>query len=446
MAAGLALGRRVHLGFATRPLSWPKMAQSVQVALARIAEHGDDLARGYRPGDIDRGRHVRARGWTHQKRLAQRELARHLCGADVRNEHNLVDQLAIQEVRNEARAEPLNAVKRRSPTTEHRRSRWLHRHQADLLAELAAQYPTYAGERTTRADAANERGNVAAGLLEDLERRALCVTLRVGDVRALGGHERPCRLLSQLTGTLDGASHAALSGRQLDLGTVGLENQAPLHAHVLGHDQNTAVPPHRGDHREADARVATRGFDDGARRGQEATLLGVDDHGQGGPVFDATAGIQELALGEHRRRAGWTQARQAHQRAAGDQAERVLGDTVSGRRSAHPAQGAHAAQLPSTHWPSLSAGPTRPKWPRSSASTVTGTPPTASRPASKCGALMRANARPTPTVVRRPTSSPSGVITRSPGASRAGSPVTTRTSRLFTLPRASCMKTTSCPR
>jgi len=74
------------------------------------------------------------------------------------------------------------------------------------------------------------------------------------------------------------ADHALARFRQDDFGSVRTQDVAPFDAHVFGHDDDAAVATHRGDHGEADARVAARGFDDRGSFAQSAVAFALKNH------------------------------------------------------------------------------------------------------------------------------------------------------------------------
>ena len=85
-------------------------------------------------------------------------------------------------------------------------------------------------------------------------------------------------------------------GAHHDLGAVRAEQRDLLLAHLVGHHEDAVVAALRGDDGEPDAGVARRGLDDGAARLQQTVALGGVDHGDGGPVLHAAAGVEHLEL------------------------------------------------------------------------------------------------------------------------------------------------------
>ena len=72
---------------------------------------------------------------------------------------------------------------------------------------------------------------------------------------------------------------------------------AALDRHVLGQHDLERVALDLGDHGQGDAGVPRRRLDDLLTGPQAAVLLGLVDHGLGGPVLDRAAGVPPLELG-----------------------------------------------------------------------------------------------------------------------------------------------------
>ncbi len=84
-----------------------------------------------------------------------------------------------------------------------------------------------------------------------------------------------------------------------DLGPVGAKDVDLLRRHLVAHHEDALVAPLRCDNREADARVATRRFDDRRTGSEQALGLGRQDHREGGSVLGATTGIRRFEFGDH---------------------------------------------------------------------------------------------------------------------------------------------------
>jgi hypothetical protein len=93
----------------------------------------------------------------------------------------------------------------------------------------------------------------------------------------------------------------------------------PLGAHVLGHDQHHAQPPHGRGHGQGDAGVAAGGLDQGVAALDLAPLLGLHDHVQGRAVLDRARGVVALELGEDAVAGLPGHALELHQRCVADE-------------------------------------------------------------------------------------------------------------------------------
>src|SRR5690606_5079778 len=141
-AASAALRRRLTSGSVVS-----LMRASAEIALAAIAEDGDDaLAELEAARDFDRGVDVRARGWAEEQPLFAREAAGHALCREVRNGHDVVDERGVEDLRHEARAEALDAVQARLATREHGARARLHGDDPHVRIALL-EHPRDARER-----------------------------------------------------------------------------------------------------------------------------------------------------------------------------------------------------------------------------------------------------------------------------------------------------------
>ena len=93
--------------------------------------------------------------------------------------------------------------------------------------------------------------------------------------------------------------HAAGLRREDDFRAERAHRLAPLHRKMLRHHQHHAKAAHRRRHRERDAGVARRRFDQRIARLDLSPLLGLDHHRQRGSILDRPCGIVALELGEN---------------------------------------------------------------------------------------------------------------------------------------------------
>ena len=152
-------------------------------------------------------------------------------------------------------------------------------------------------EGAGRAEPGHEMGHAAAGLLQDLNPRAVVVGPPVGGVRILVGVEvflrRSC---NQLTDQPDGAVRAFQRIGELNLGAIGGDQLLALPAHVARHDQLHWVALGRAHQRVGDAGVAGGGIDDGLTRAECPTPFPVLDHGQCCAILHRAAGVEPFGF------------------------------------------------------------------------------------------------------------------------------------------------------
>ena len=118
----------------------------------------------------------------------------------------------------------------------------------------------------------------------------------VGRVLKLFEDHRPGNALAQRLGGLDGSGHAVLSRCQFHMRPISFHKVATFHAHRLGHGEDELVALHGGGQRQAHARVAAGGLDDGGARLEGSLPLGIFYHGQAHAVFHAAARVKKLHL------------------------------------------------------------------------------------------------------------------------------------------------------
>ena len=218
-------------------------------------------------------------------------------GVVVVHRDDLVVDLSVQHVGDEARADALDLVGAGDAGGQHGGGLGLHGDYLDG-GVLFLQELTGAGDGTAGAHAGHEEVHLAVGVGPDLGTGGLIVGLGVGGIDELACHEAVGDLLGQLVGLGDGALHALGTLGEHQLGAVGLHQLAALHGHGLGHDDDDAVAPGGGHGGQADAGVAGGGLNDDGARLQQALGLGVVDHGLGDTVLDAAGGVEVLQLGD----------------------------------------------------------------------------------------------------------------------------------------------------
>jgi hypothetical protein len=120
--------------------------------------------------------------------------------------------------------------------------------------------------------------------------------------------------------------NSARLGREDDLRAEGAHGLASLGGQVLGHDEHHAVAADRCGHRERDAGVAARRFDQCVSGLDRPALLRAHDHRHRGPILDRPRGIVALELGEDDVGGFPRKALQPHQRRVADRIfDRLVG-------------------------------------------------------------------------------------------------------------------------
>ncbi len=142
--------------------------------------------------------------------------------------------------------------------------------------------------------------------LPDFRRRGFDMRLAVGDIVELVCPDRAVRLgLRQLLGKPAGDLHVVVgilvgNGRHFDeFGAEQLQRVLLFLALRFRNDDDGAIAERLGDHRQPDAGIAGRAFDDDAARLQQSLLLGVADDVERGAILDRLAGVEELRLAEN---------------------------------------------------------------------------------------------------------------------------------------------------
>ena len=204
----------------------------------------------------------------------------------------------------------------------------------DEVGVALAQVAGGAGDRAAGADAGDQVGDLARGLLPDLGAGRLVVGLRVGLVEVLVGLERARDLVGQPVGD------AVVGLRRLrrhvgrgehDVGAVGAQQVDLLPRHLVGHHRDHAVALQPGGDRQAGAGVARGRLDDRAAGHQPAVALGGLDQRDRDAVLDRAARVERLELGDQARAQAGADPRQPDERRVADRVEdRVLQNRCGG--------------------------------------------------------------------------------------------------------------------
>ena len=275
------------------------------------------------------GKHVGAGGNADQQPLFLRQKLRRLVGLIVLHEEDLVQNRAVQDLRDEPGADALNFVGTGVSPREHRGAGRLNRDDPNIRLPLFEDFPA-SRNRAARPHRGNKRVDPSIQRLPDLERRRRAVYGRIGGIGELVRHKVRGVLSDDAFGLLDRPFHALPGGGQHELSAVRRQQAGAFHAHAFGHDEDQVVPADSGDQGQPDPRIAARGLDD-RRPGLNPSLaLGLVQHVEADTVLDASARIGGFKLRIDRRRAFFGQPVQADHGRPADE----LGDVLV-RRGRH---------------------------------------------------------------------------------------------------------------
>ena len=149
----------------------------------------------------------------------------------VADDQDLVDDLAVQDGRDEPRPDALDPVRARPATAEHRRCRRLDRDHLGLRVDRLDGLP-HARDRPAGADARDEDVDAVLHGLQDLRAGPKAVGLGVGGVGELVGQEAVTGGCGP-AGGLDGLVHPAERLDDLDTRAVEPQQRLALARHAL---------------------------------------------------------------------------------------------------------------------------------------------------------------------------------------------------------------------
>ena len=236
------------------------------------------------------------RGAPGQNAFLAREPPRVFDGRALGDRDDLVDDLAIEDLGNEAGADALDIVRARLLAGQYGRVGRLDRDDARggvaLFEHLSNSRDGPAG-----ANAGDERRDITVDGLENLERRGLSMSPGIGLVAKL--FERYCSVscVSSLTSFFDSLLHEA-TAREHDFDTEHAQERDSLAAHVLRHGDDELVAERRGGKCQCNSSVARRGLDDGGARSEDSARLRIADHRDADSVLDARARVARLHLSQ----------------------------------------------------------------------------------------------------------------------------------------------------
>ena len=142
-----------------------------------------------------------------------------------------------------------------------------------VFGETFAKIAPEAGQRAARADADDDRVDVAVELLPDFRAGRGLMRQRVGRIGELVDVEGAGHVGGDLFGhvlVIFGMALADVRARQADLGAERPQMLDLLARHLVGHDEHDAVALGDADLGKAEAGIAGGRLDDGAARRQAA--------------------------------------------------------------------------------------------------------------------------------------------------------------------------------
>ncbi len=99
---------------------------------------------------------------------------------------------------------------------------------------------------------------------------------------------------------------------------------------AFGNKEDDAIAAVDADQGQSHAGVAGGGFGDDGVLVEQAAAFGVEDHAQGGAVFDGAAGVEELELGVDFSSGVGSEAAEAQDRRVANELGDVVGDAEEG--------------------------------------------------------------------------------------------------------------------
>src|SRR6202158_5692473 len=109
---------------------------------------------------------------------------------------------------------------------------------------------------------------------------------------------QPLARIAHALGRVARKLHAALFGREHELGAESRHRLPPFDTQMLGHHEHHAIAAHRCHHRERDAGIAAGGLDQGVARLDEAAALGAEHHRERRAVLYRAGRVVALQFGE----------------------------------------------------------------------------------------------------------------------------------------------------
>src|SRR5579884_3156101 len=275
-----------------------RIVRSWDIALAGLGKDGyDHVARVLRAlGHLNRRPDRGAGGDAREDTFLFGQAAGHLHGILVLYGDDLVNDLGIENVGNEARADALDRMRAFGFAAQDRRGRRLN---GDALEAGLARLDDVADARDGAAGADSGHQDIALSFRVPpyLFGGRAAMDFGVGRVLELLRDEVAARGGGgDLFRFADGARHSFRPWRQHQLRAEGAQQDAPLHRHGLRHDQRALIAFGRARKRQGDSGIAAgRLQDDGVRLDLPGALSRLD-HRHADTVLDAAKRIEKLQL------------------------------------------------------------------------------------------------------------------------------------------------------
>ena len=312
----------LQIAVLTHPLVREELAEVVASRIGQQDHH--DVLRSAAHGRLDRRVQSESSGAADEDALLAREPPRRDERLAVGDLDDLVHDGAVERPRPEILTHALDLVRSDGAAVDRALGVGTDdAHGCVLLLEKTS----HTADRPAGADAGDEDGYTAVGLVPDLRSGGAVMRFGVAGIEILIGLKRTGNLarqpirdrvvrLRRLSFDVGGADHhfRAVRPQQADL----------LRRHLVRHDKNHLVALEGSRHGEAMPGVARRGLDERAAGPQQPAPLGILDHGEPDPVLDAASWIELLEL----RKDGGAEALgdlvEAQQRGAADEVEDAL--------------------------------------------------------------------------------------------------------------------------
>ncbi len=196
-----------------------------------------------------------------QRRIELDGMLQRIDGLLVTDQHDLVDQAAVEDARNESGADTLNEVWRMPSARQHGAHFRLCGDHTQSWVSLF-QDVGHTGQRAARPDTQHQCVDHAIGVTPDFFSRGATVNFRVRGMSELPGHRHPRCGRDDLFGLGDGTANTLGARRKNQLCTKETHQPAAFHGEAVGHSQDAAVTLDRAGEGQTDTGISRSGLDD----------------------------------------------------------------------------------------------------------------------------------------------------------------------------------------